>query len=150
MNDRPLYLNRSKIPKALICTICSEIFETPIRLSCCHVFCQQCLLTWRAKSNTCPIDRTQIKSLSSDKLVTSIINGLDIFCTNKAKGCKVFGPKLFITHHQIECIYTNAPNEIATNLQDLDNSVDDIFLRDGASESLLSRIYAKNPNLVIG
>ncbi|XP_073797382.1 uncharacterized protein isoform X2 [Danio rerio] len=51
--------------EGLSCPICSEIFKTPVLLSCSHSFCRQCLQQfWRnTESQNCPVCRRRSSKL---------------------------------------------------------------------------------------
>ncbi|CAG2117580.1 unnamed protein product, partial [Medioppia subpectinata] len=47
------------------CSICQDIFNTPVTTSCRHTFCEDCITEWLESNTTCPNDR---KRLSPRKL----------------------------------------------------------------------------------
>lgn len=48
---------RSEIEYQQQCTICYSEFDVPIKLSCGHIFCEECVSTWLDKEHTCPMCR---------------------------------------------------------------------------------------------
>uniref|UniRef100_A0A1I7VHM3 RING-type domain-containing protein n=1 Tax=Loa loa TaxID=7209 RepID=A0A1I7VHM3_LOALO len=42
------------------CTICFNDFCNPVRLSCGHVFCEECIGTWLDNEHTCPMCRATV------------------------------------------------------------------------------------------
>jgi hypothetical protein len=54
------------------CSICLESFNNMVNLTCTHLFCSDCLFTWRQRSNSCPICRQHIELESSHISVTGI------------------------------------------------------------------------------
>ncbi|ERL90229.1 E3 ubiquitin-protein ligase CHFR [Dendroctonus ponderosae] len=58
----------------LMCTICSELFIKPVTLACSHSFCSFCIKRWRAKSSTCPICRTFIKSVTRTLVLDNLVD----------------------------------------------------------------------------
>uniref|UniRef100_A0A1I7Z5V8 RING-type domain-containing protein n=2 Tax=Steinernema glaseri TaxID=37863 RepID=A0A1I7Z5V8_9BILA len=42
------------------CSICCSTFSQPIKLSCNHLFCEDCVTTWLDKQDTCPICRQKV------------------------------------------------------------------------------------------
>uniref|UniRef100_A0A915Q4Y8 RING-type domain-containing protein n=1 Tax=Setaria digitata TaxID=48799 RepID=A0A915Q4Y8_9BILA len=42
------------------CTICFNDFCNPIRLSCGHIFCEECIGTWLDNEHTCPMCRATV------------------------------------------------------------------------------------------
>lgn len=51
------------------CSICLEnLAEEKGTLDCCaHIFCAACIKVWSKSSNSCPLDRKQIKNIYVDK-----------------------------------------------------------------------------------
>lgn len=45
------------------CSICAEGFTNPVKLSCCHIFCQKCIEKWKKESKKCPICRQEITGM---------------------------------------------------------------------------------------
>ncbi|XP_017766281.1 PREDICTED: RING finger and transmembrane domain-containing protein 2 [Eufriesea mexicana] len=43
-----------------ICVICTCKYSNPIRLTCKHIFCETCILTWLNRRSSCPLCRTII------------------------------------------------------------------------------------------
>jgi hypothetical protein len=56
------------------CTICYCEFTKPIKLSCSHIFCYECIRTWLDREVTCPICRATVT-----KEDTNFRNGSSIF-----------------------------------------------------------------------
>lgn len=44
------------------CSICHDDIRAPIRLSCSHVFCEECICEWLEREGTCPYCRTIVQS----------------------------------------------------------------------------------------
>ncbi|KAK0397455.1 hypothetical protein QR680_002135 [Steinernema hermaphroditum] len=44
------------------CSICCSTFSQPIKLSCNHLFCEDCVSTWLDKQDTCPICRQKVST----------------------------------------------------------------------------------------
>lgn len=45
---------------SLTCPICHDTFSSPTRLSCSHVFCEECVSTWFDRGMTCPMCRAKV------------------------------------------------------------------------------------------
>lgn len=45
---------------SVICPICHDSFTSPTRLSCSHVFCEECVSTWFDRGMTCPMCRAKV------------------------------------------------------------------------------------------
>ena len=66
---------------SLTCSICLEGMtpEIQTRTSCGHLFCHNCLIDWINRgNNTCPVCRTQIRTFTTNRTITRLIN-LDNF-----------------------------------------------------------------------
>ncbi|XP_014501797.1 RING finger and transmembrane domain-containing protein 1 [Vigna radiata var. radiata] len=44
-----------------MCAICQEKMQTPILLSCKHMFCEECVSEWFERERTCPLCRALVK-----------------------------------------------------------------------------------------
>jgi len=42
------------------CPICHDAFVYPTRLSCTHIFCEECVSTWFDRERTCPMCRAKV------------------------------------------------------------------------------------------
>ena len=47
------------------CCICHAGLEGPVRLSCSHVFCEECISEWLDRDSTCPLCRKTVKPACS-------------------------------------------------------------------------------------
>jgi Zinc finger, C3HC4 type (RING finger) len=68
----------------LLCSICHEMFVTPVNLNCSHSFCFLCIETWKssgASSEACPICResitAQTRSLVLEKIIVRHVDRFD-------------------------------------------------------------------------
>lgn len=105
--DQRFFVEKEKIEKYLTCPICQEIFDEPIRISCAHTFCKNCINQWERKSMDiiCPVCREQyIKKFSGKDLIAqSMINDSLVTCIYK--GCP-WKDKLSNLHHHIQtCLF---------------------------------------------
>eukprot|EP00877_Chromochloris_zofingiensis_P003768 jgi/Chrzof1/13392/Cz07g31100.t1 len=46
---------------AQCCPICQDPAQTPVRLDCSHVFCEDCIGEWLERDQTCPMCRSNVK-----------------------------------------------------------------------------------------
>ena len=102
------FVEREKIEKYLTCPICTEIFDNPIRISCGHTFCEDCLSEWGRKSNFCPLCRKQYSNEYSGKdlIAQSIINDSIVHCI--FKGCPWKDKLSNLQSHINTCIWNPA------------------------------------------
>mmetsp|Transcript_15267 Transcript_15267/g.22850 ORF Transcript_15267/g.22850 Transcript_15267/m.22850 type:complete len:496 (+) Transcript_15267:2-1489(+) len=57
------YANEEDLEKAGdMCAICQEKMISPVKLSCAHVFCEQCISAWLQRERTCPLCRAIVSS----------------------------------------------------------------------------------------
>lgn len=62
---------------SLTCSVCLEGMtpEIQTRTSCGHLFCHNCLTDWINRgNNTCPVCRTQIRTFTTGRTMTRLIN----------------------------------------------------------------------------
>ena len=100
------FIDAEKISQHLQCSICSLVFNNPMRLDCGHTFCYKCLVSLVAKYNKlCPICRVAIKEgcITRDLLAYNIINDLEVTCNNEMKGCPWKGQLVELTNHLKLC-----------------------------------------------
>lgn len=46
------------------CSVCQDDFQRPIMLDCGHMFCEECISSWFARENTCPICRAKQENVN--------------------------------------------------------------------------------------
>ena len=91
-----------EIPKQIEieCPICLNILVNPHLVSCCgHHFCEDCIKRVKASNGTCPMckERRYQVVLNKDRL--RIIYGLQVYCTNKGRGCQWKGELKNLSTH---------------------------------------------------
>eukprot|EP00475_Leptophrys_vorax_P036972 TRINITY_DN631_c0_g1_i2.p1 TRINITY_DN631_c0_g1~~TRINITY_DN631_c0_g1_i2.p1 ORF type:complete len:263 (+),score=64.12 TRINITY_DN631_c0_g1_i2:52-840(+) len=98
----------------LLCGICKNVMIEPQTIlaaaECQHSFCKDCLTTWRAQSNKCPICRVAIQSAFVDLKIKRQLAKLTVKCERYSAGCEAtgtlgIGEKLFPTVHALQCLY---------------------------------------------
>jgi hypothetical protein len=78
------FVNTNLISKHLLCTICQEVFNVPIRINCAHTFCTNCITQWSTKNSACPICRQKfiLKDFTRDLIASNMIDDLEVICNN--------------------------------------------------------------------
>ena len=71
------------------CPVCLNILTDPHLVSCCgHNFCGSCIERVKASDGSCPMCKEKEYQAIPDKKCSRIINGLEVYCSNKEKGCQ--------------------------------------------------------------
>ena len=71
------------------CPICLNILTDPHIVSCCgYNFCGSCIERVKASNGSCPMCKEEEYQSFIDKKCSRIINGLEVYCSNKKKGCQ--------------------------------------------------------------
>ena len=71
------------------CPVCLNILSKPHLMSCCgHNFCEDCIERVKASNGPCPMCKEKEYKSLIDKKCLRIIDGLQVYCTNKEKGCE--------------------------------------------------------------
>ena len=71
------------------CPICLNILRDPHIVSCCgHNFCGSCIERVKASNGSCPMCKEKEYQSFIDKKCLRNINGLEVYCINKKKGCQ--------------------------------------------------------------
>nr|CCA15828.1 conserved hypothetical protein [Albugo laibachii Nc14] len=47
------------------CSICYERMKRPVKLSCSHIFCEECVSEWLDREHSCPLCRASVRSADS-------------------------------------------------------------------------------------
>ena len=96
------FTNLPSYSNHLTCSVCSNIFNKPTCTNCQHVFCKDCIIkVMQSKNPTCPICRQIIIYLDNDVIITSIINDLQVFCSNHC--CSWKGIRIKLEDHLKQC-----------------------------------------------
>ncbi|XP_011403757.1 PREDICTED: TNF receptor-associated factor 3-like [Amphimedon queenslandica] len=71
------------------CPVCLNILTDPHLVTCCgHNFCGSCIERVKAGDGSCPMCKKKEYQSFIDKKCSHIINGLEVYCSNKEKGCQ--------------------------------------------------------------
>ena len=71
------------------CPVCLGILTDPHIVSCCgHNFCGSCIERVKASNGSCPVCNEEEYQSFIDKKCSRIINRLEVYCSNKEKGCQ--------------------------------------------------------------
>ena len=71
------------------CPVCLDILTDPHLVSCCgHNFCGSCIERVKVSNGSCPMCKEEEYQAIPDKKCLRIINGLEVYCSNKKKGCQ--------------------------------------------------------------
>ena len=71
------------------CPVCLNILTDPHLVSCCgHNFCGSCIERVKASNGSCPVCKEEEYQAIPDKKCLRLINGLEVYCSNKEKGCQ--------------------------------------------------------------
>ena len=91
-----------EIPKQIEieCPVCLSILADPHMVSCCgHNFCEDCIERVKASNGPCPMCKERYFQAMVNKGHLRIINGLQVYCNNKEKGCKWKGELKDLSTH---------------------------------------------------
>ncbi|CAG2100194.1 unnamed protein product, partial [Medioppia subpectinata] len=95
-----------------MCSICQEIFNTPVTTTCClQLFCEECITKWLTTNTTCPYDRKPLTRSGLSKpprLVTNTLGRFKIRCDYWAHGCQDVVKLDDLTKHTVDCRYKDA------------------------------------------
>ena len=103
-----------EIPKhvEIECPVCLNIMTDPHLVSCCgHNFCESCIERVKAGDGACPMCKEKNYQSFADKKCLRIINGLQVYCLNRKKGCQWKGELKYLSTHtnrdkrEGECLY---------------------------------------------
>ena len=175
-NQKPKYkreqinfIEKEKLEKYLICPICQEIFDEPIRITCGHTFCNLCLTKWEKKSrnNQCPLCRELYEPFYSGKdlLAQNMINDAMVTCiykgcpwkdrlgelNNHIENC-LFNPKKLGKFTKITDWFKENNKKEKKNDENNDNDNNNESLGNICSfnytSSVKERIFSRNPLLI--
>lgn len=100
------------------CAICQEVLLDPVRLSCAHVFCSECLSAAVRLKSECPVCRAKLEPGARFQPARDLVrqmDGIRVRCSYKGCGAVVVLSKL--RAHQASCRYAAAEaSETATHV----------------------------------
>ncbi|XP_026546634.1 E3 ubiquitin-protein ligase NRDP1-like [Notechis scutatus] len=100
------------VNEGLICCICRDVLQDPLQAPCEHAFCTSCIHGWLIHHNSCPEDR-QFLDLSVlrplYRYMRNDLNRLQLYCTNRGRGCEIVCSLESIDSHECDCEYTPIP-----------------------------------------
>ena len=71
------------------CPVCLHILTDPHQVTCCgHNFCGSCIERVKASNGSCPMYKEEEYQSFIDKKCSRIINGLEVYCSNRKNGCQ--------------------------------------------------------------
>lgn len=94
---------------SLRCPICHEVFDNPVFCSnrpCQCTFCENCILLALRHKQACPMDRQAMSAadLTTHHFVKGLVDGLEVFCSNRALGCYWTGRLDGRPRHEEACL----------------------------------------------
>ncbi|KAK9477226.1 hypothetical protein V1514DRAFT_309767 [Lipomyces japonicus] len=108
----------------LVCPICCSAFVDPCDTRCGHTFCFQCLRKALLLTQNCPVDRNRLTEndiVPAPKIVSNMVNELDVHCPNMSKGCSTVTQRCLVRYHvRYACQYglVNCPDPSCQQLID--------------------------------
>ena len=114
--DKEIFVDCSTVD-TLLCHICYNVLLEPVAFNCRHFVCRQCMdrVQVHAHANkvqpSCPYCRTTGQVTPADKLITDIINSLEVKCYFKKEGCTDRIGYLQFDEHLRTCKFRTEPCE---------------------------------------
>lgn len=108
--DPDLLVHPEHVSKQLECAICCLILETPCETSTGHLYCEQCLLEYLARSESdkplCPVSKAELDPndiRKPSRIIINMLAELELYCPNKEHGCEWQGQNEHVTMHLASC-----------------------------------------------
>ena len=87
--DELYFVNKLPEQVEIECPVCLNILANPHLVSCCgHNFCESCIERVKASNGACPMCKEREFQAMVNKERLRIINGLQVYCTNRSRGCQ--------------------------------------------------------------
>ena len=113
--DELYFVNKLPEQVEIECPVCLNILANPHLVSCCgHNFCEDCIERVKASNGPCPMCKERSFQAMVNKERLRIINGLQVYCPNKRRGCQWKGELKNLSTHlnkgkrEGECQYEEA------------------------------------------
>uniref|UniRef100_A0A1X7UY34 RING-type domain-containing protein n=1 Tax=Amphimedon queenslandica TaxID=400682 RepID=A0A1X7UY34_AMPQE len=126
------------------CPVCLHILTDPHQVTCCgYNFCGSCIEIIKARNGPCPMCKEKEYQSFIDKKCSRIINGLEVYCSNKEKGCQWKGElKNMSTHlnkekREGECQY----EEVKCRFKECQERKQRKYLKDHEDKKCLRRPF---------
>ena len=98
--DELSFVNKLPEQVEIECPVCLNILANPHLVSCCgHDFCESCIERVKASNGACPMCKERSFQALVNKERRRIINGLQVYCTNKENGCEWKGELKNLSTH---------------------------------------------------
>ncbi|CAD8124837.1 unnamed protein product [Paramecium sonneborni] len=106
-------IKTQQVNKYLLCPICKEVFNKPIRAICGHTFCESCLdpqIKMEKSCSLCLLKLERYNHLDKDRIAANMIGDYQ----GKCLGCKQWEGTFaqFKKHYKSQCIHISTKNQI--------------------------------------
>jgi hypothetical protein len=105
----------------LLCPICINVLDNPLRTPCGHVFCGACISEWVDNTPACPECRTEVEpaQMLPDRFADRLVANLQSFCTFRKGGCQWVGKRGDMCGHlarECQMVIVACPHNCGTEL----------------------------------
>ena len=105
------FIAKESIVDEFICSICTDVVESPVQTPCQHLFCNECIRRWINEGHrTCPEDRHELTInvlKSPNRLTYQFLNKLIVRCKHYSDGCRLMSTyedmSLLVEHEVNQC-----------------------------------------------
>lgn len=106
--DPDLFVHPERISNQLICPICTQVLENPVQTPTEHLFCEDELIEWMARSTRplCPVTNEVLepdKIRKPSRIILNMLGELQRYCPNKEEGCDWVGNNEHLGTHLESC-----------------------------------------------
>jgi hypothetical protein len=103
------------VRKEMLCELCSGVLDNPMRTTCHHIYCSECILPWVVRTSKCPkgCQRLTPDDLTNELELRDCILKLSVHCEFRSRGCKRLVRLRDIGVHLTDCEHrpVQCPNE---------------------------------------